>query len=153
MTQLDYSLYMNTAFIGLISDLQAHRIVSAAAEGVVPFGIAVVPGTDAEKQIIVPTQTGEVFRGVSVATQAVEQNALGDAEYADTSVVSIMKQGTIWVRVNSNVLVDAAAFFVYTGAEVGQFRNDGTSADAVPTGVFRSTANSGDLALLEINLP
>ena len=153
MTQLAYNLYMDQASIGLIYDLEPYRIVTACAEGVIPFGTAVIPGTDAEKQVTVPSLTGQTFRGITTQTWAQEQNVSGDGEYKDTAAVNIMKQGTIWVEVNGNVVVDEAAYFVYTGADVGKFRADNTDADAVPTGVFRSTANSGELALLEINLP
>lgn len=153
MTQIAYNLYPNAAHVGLLYDLEPHRVVSPAAEGVIPFGSAVIPGTDAEKQVKIPTATLQVFRGVALSTWAQEQNASGDGEYKNTSAVNLLKQGIVWVFVNGNVLVDAPAFFVYTGADVGKFRADATGADAVPTGVFRSSANSGELALLEINLP
>jgi hypothetical protein len=153
MTQLAYNLDMGVAHVGLLYDIRPHRIVSDCAEGIVPFGSAVIPGTDAEKQVKVPTATSQTFRGVALSTWAQEQNASGDGEYKDTTPVNVLKQGVVWVEVNGNVLVDQPAFFVYTGADVGKFRADGTDADAVPTGVFRSSANSGELAQLEINLP
>lgn len=152
MTQLDYPLYQDAANPGMIADLQPHTTVSAAAEGAIPFASAVIPGTDAEKQVKIPTATSQTFRGVALSTWAQEQVA-GVGQYKDTDAVNIMKKGVVWVYVNGNVLVDQAAFFVYTGADVGKFRADATDADAVPTGVFRSSANSGELAKLEINLP
>jgi len=149
---LSYNLYQGAAFAGLLYDIEGRRIVSACAEGVIAFGSAVVPGTDATKQVKVPSATGQVFRGVAVSTWAKEQVA-GVGQYADKDSVNIAKQCVIWVEVNGNVVVDEAAYFVYTGADAGKFRADNTDADAVPTGVFRSSANSGELALLEINLP
>lgn len=152
MAQLNYNLYQGAAYAGLLYDIEWHRIVSACAEDAIPFGRAVIPGTDAEKQVKLPSgDVAQVFRGIAAATWAQEQVS-GVGQYSDTDAVNIMKQGVIWVEVNQNVLVDEAAFFNITG---GTFRKDvnGGLAEAVPTGVFRSSANSGELALLEINLP
>lgn len=153
MTQITYNLYQAAAHIGLLYDIEPSTIVNACAEGQVFFGHAVVAGTDPLTQVKMPTATGSVFRGVALSTWAKEQNTSNAGLYNETEAVNILKQGAVWVRVNSNVAIDEAAYFVYTGANLGQFRNDNTDADAVPTGVFRSTANSGELALLEINLP
>ena len=153
MTQLAYNLYMDAAHVGLLYDIEPHRIASDCADGIIPFGSAVIPGSDPEKQVKVPTATSQQFRGVALATWAQEQNASGDGEYKDTSAVNVLKQGVVWGEGNGDVLVDEPAYFVYTGADVGKFRADATDADAVPTGVFRSSATSGNLAQLEINLP
>ena len=154
MTQLNYNLYMAEKHIGMISDARPHLIETKAAEGVVPFGYGIVEGTDPLTQVKVPAVTGKVFRGIAVSTWAQEQNALGDGEYVEKDAVNVLRQGEIWVEVNANVVVDDPVFIVYgAGADAGKFRNDDTSADAVPTGVFKSTANSGELALVEINLP
>jgi len=152
MTQLTYNLYQGAAYRGLIYDIENHRTVSAAAEGAIPLGFALVAGTDPEKQVTLPGVPGQPFRGISIGTWDQEQVA-GVGQYRDTEAVNVMKQGLIWVEVNGNVLIDQSAFFVNTGVDAGKFRADATDAEAVPTGVFRSSANSGELALLEINLP
>lgn len=154
MSQLDYSENMPVANIGLVADLEFAYKVSYAAEGVVGYGVAVVAGTDAEKQIKVPTATGQKFRGVSISTWANEQlKATSEGEYKDKQAVNVLRKGRIWVRVNANITVDDPAYFVYTGADAGKFRNDNTDADRVPGGEFRSSANAGELAVIEINLP
>lgn len=152
MSQTSYNLYQDAAHVGLLYDNEPYTMVNAAAEGAIPFGSAVVAGTDAEKQVKVPTATSQVFRGITISTWAQEQIA-GDGQYLDTDAVNIIKKGVVWVTVNQNVLVDAPAFFIYTGADAGKFRADATDADAVPTGVFRLSANAGELVPLEINLP
>lgn len=153
MTQLTYNLYMGAKHIGMISDARPHLIETRAAEGIILFGYAIVEGTDPLTQVKIPAATGKAFRGISISTWAKEQDALGDGKYTDKEAVNILRRGEIWVMVNGNVTVDDAAYFVYTGADAGKFRNDATNADAVPTGVFKNSANSGELALIEINLP
>lgn len=155
MTQLNYNLYQGAAHAGLLYDIEPHRIITNAAEGAILFGRAVVAGTDAEKQVMLPDPSGlEKFRGVAKSTWAQEQDITGEGQYKDKAAVNVMKQGVIWVEINQNVLVDDIAYFVYTaGADLGKFRKDDTNAILVPTGVFRSSANSGELVQLEINLP
>ena len=155
MTQLTYNLYQAAAHAGLLYDIEPHRIVTRAAEGVIIFGRALVAGTDAEKQVILPDPAGlEKFRGIAEATWAGEQSIAGQGEYKDKAAVNVIKQGIVWVLVTQNVLVDDPAYYVITaGADLGKFRKDATEAELVPTGVFRSSANSGTLAQLEINLP
>ena len=110
MTQLTYNLYPDVSHVGLLYDLEPHRVVSPCAEGAIPFGSAVIPGTDAEKQIKIPTATSQTFRGVALSTWAQEQNSSGDGEYKDTTAVNLLKQGTVWVFVNGNVLVDQPVY-------------------------------------------
>lgn len=155
MTQLTYDLYQKAGHAGLLYDIEPHRIVTGAAEGAIPFGRAVVPGTDPEKQVMLPDPSGlEKFRGVAKSTWAQEQDLTGEGQYKDKAAVNVVKQGVIWVEVNGDVVVDGAAYFVFTpGADLGKFRGDDTAASIVPTGVFRSSASSGELAILEINLP
>lgn len=153
MSQLTYNLYMPEKHIGLISDARPHLVETKAAEGEILFGYAIVEGTDPLIQVKIPAVTGKAFRGISISTWAKEQDILGDGKYKDKEAVNILRQGEIWVLVNGNVAIDDPAYFVYTGADAGKFRNDATDADAVPTGVFKSSANSGELALIEINLP
>ena len=152
MTQLDYNLYMPEKHIGMIADGRQHLIETNAAEGAIKYGFGVIAGTDPAKQVKLPLLTGGVFRGITISTWAKEQVS-GDGLYADTDAVNTLRRGVVWVEVNSDVVIDEAAYFVYAGADAGKFRNDATSADAVPTGIFRSSALSGELAKLEINLP
>lgn len=155
MTQLEYNLYQSAAHVGLLYDIEPHRIVTNAAEGGIRFGSAVIPGTDPLKQVRAPDPAGlEHFRGVALSTWAKEQNLNGEGEYKGGDAVNVLKQGLVWVEVNGNVTIDDAVYFVITaGIDNGKFRGDNTGAELVPTGVFRTSANTGELALIEINLP
>lgn len=153
MAQLNYKQHMDPIVIGQKADVGYGYVETGCAEGDINFGYAVVAGTDKTRQVKIPTLVTDVFRGVAVTTVGVEQNDLGDGLYRDKSAVSVMRQGKIIVKVNGDVEPDDYAHFVYTGADAGLFRADTTNAVIVPTGVFRTAATAGNLAVLEINLP
>ena len=153
MTQLTYDLYMKAAHAGLIADLRNSTIETESAEVAILYGLAIVAGTDPLVQVKIPTATGQVFRGIAAETQSKEQDTAGDGKYNPEEAVNVLRKGVIWVTVNGNVVVDEPAYFVYTGTDAGKFRADNTDADLVPTGVFKSTANTGEIAAIEINLP
>lgn len=151
--QTEYNFYMDKATPGMLVDAENAYIESSLADGSVSFGLAVVPGTDAEDQVKTPSALTDLFRGIAVNTHAVQQNTSGDGLYADTTAVSVLRRGKAWVYTNDTVSADDAAYFVYTGADAGKFRNDSTNAVRVPGGYFRSAGVSGDLVVVEINLP
>jgi hypothetical protein len=151
--QTSYSYNMPVAQAGQLADIRDNVIESFSAQGVIGLGLAVVAGTDKDRQGKLPAAASDVFRGVSVADQALEQGyKTGVVQYADTSTVPVLRRGQIWVTVAVNVSADDAAFFVPT---TGQFSNTANAAanGAVPGGVFRSSGTAGGLAKLEINLP
>lgn len=147
---------MTVAFAGMIADARDCLTESYAAEtAAIPFGRAVIAGTDKQKQVKTPSGAGGVFRGVSVAEQAQEQAfGTGVVAYAVGDAVNVGRRGLFWVDTAGAVAIDAPAFFVVSGGTAGKFDDldDGTT-DPVPTGVFRSATDGAGLALLELNLP
>lgn len=153
--QTSYPADMTVAFAGMIADARDSVIESFAAEtAAIPFGRAVVAGSDAAKQVKTPTGAAQTFRGVSVAEQAQEQSSSGVVAYAVGDAVNVGRRGMFWVDTAGAVVNDAPAFFVVSGATAGKFDDldDGTT-DPVPTGYFRSATSGAALALLEINMP
>lgn len=159
--QTAYGNAMAAAFAGLLADLRDNLVESFACEGDrIPFGHAVLAGTDKQKQVILAAEgSTALFRGIAVHTHAHGVQPDGEDGYADTQTVNVLRRGMIWVPVSEAVAIDAAAFYINapgSGDEdlAGQFTDtdDGTSL-AVPTGVFRSSTTAAGLALLEINLP
>lgn len=153
--QTSYSSAMTVAFAGMIADARDSVIESYAAEtAAIPFGRAVIAGTDPLKQVKTPSQAGGVFRGITVAEQAQEQDSSGVVSYGVGEAANVGRRGLFWVDTAGAVVIDAPAFFVVTGGTAGKFDDldDGTT-DPVPTGVFRTATSGAALALLEINLP
>jgi len=154
MPQINYNLTMSEGQEGLVTDLQPNTIVSYIAEGVVGFGRALVAGTDPTSQVKIPSAKGQVFRGVSIGTWALERNTALNAEYIDKSTVSVLRKGEIWVTVAGAVVIDTPVYYYVTGANAGYFTNV-ISADTelLPNAVFKSSAGDGEFARIEILLP
>ena len=159
----DYGFRLDTAQAGQKVGLDFDPVESFAAEGAVPFGVGVVLGTDPEKQVAVASADTESFAGISVFThrqeQGIDQGAsMGDqystgAEYRDKDTVNVLRQRGVWVEVTAEVAAgDDAYVDVVTEGEEGKFTN--VSADNLATGgPFRTGADFGELAIVEINLP
>lgn len=158
-----YEFELDRAQAGQKAGLDFDHVESFAAEGAVPFGHGLVLGTDPEKQVAVASADTETFAGVSVFTHKQEQGfdqsvSLGNqsstgAEYRDTDTVNTLRRGRVWVEVTAEVAAgDAAYVDVNTEGEEGKFTD--VEGDNLATGgVFRTGADVGELAILEINLP
>ncbi len=159
----DYGFRLDTAQAGQKAGLDFDHVESYAAEGAVPFGVGVVLGTDPAKQVAVAAADTDSFAGVSVFThrqeQGIDQGAsMGaqystGAEYRDTDAVNTLRRGRVWVEVTAEVAAGEDAYVdVETSGEEGKFTNVSTS-NLATGGVFRTGADVGELAIVEINLP
>lgn len=127
-------------------DIRPDVVTSFAAEGAVPFGLAVTRGTNKDKQCVVVDAAADPFLGVALKTHTIVQT--GDvAQYEDTDTVSVLQFGACWVEVTSDVAAGAPAYVDITN---GKFTDVSTDNLAVPGGKFFTTATSGNLAVLEI---
>jgi len=82
--QTSYSQTMTVAVAGMPGDARDHVVESFAAEtAAIPFGRAVIAGTDKNKQVKTPAAAGGVFRGVSMREQAQEQNSSGTVAFSE----------------------------------------------------------------------
>jgi hypothetical protein len=163
MSQTSYDLNMAAGQAGQKVNAMYDYVESKAAEGAIPFGRAVVAGTDAEKQVAVASADTETFRGVALFTHSIPQDmdqsaTMGEeltdgAEYRDKDTVSVLRKGQVWVEVTADVTADEDAYVdVLTDGEEGKFTNVDTD-NLSANGVFRTSADEGELAVLEINLP
>jgi hypothetical protein len=165
--QTSYSLYYDRLTLGQIVDKTYTYPISLKAETIIKFGQAVVRGTnDPELNGRSPSVTGEIFRGVSLKTPALEQtetaypNTLSVGLFNIADSFSVMRKGRVAVKVLQDVAVDDDAFYVFSDPDplnIGYFRKDDGGdipvADQVPTGKFVSAALAGGIAILEINIP
>lgn len=157
MAQLNYDLYFRKYVAGLIADCRPYTVETHIASEDILYGLGVVrdqsPLDSQYTHVKIPDAGGQVFRGVAIMTWSKQQDASGDGKYVAKDPVNVLRKGVAVVPVNANVSIDNDVYLVHTGADAGKFRNDGTDADLVPTGVFKTAANTGELAVIEINLP
>lgn len=160
MSQTSYDINQGESYAGMKADSRFDTVESKIAEGAIPFGIGVVAGTDAERQVKTAALSTDTFRGVSVH-EHVEKDASGNAQYADEKMVSVLRKGLIVVVVETTVAAPAIDDDAYVntavgGAELGRFTEVSTGNIATG-GKFRKVGLTGPdgeaLALVEINLP
>lgn len=158
MSQLAYE-EQGAALPGMKADSGFDDVASVVAEGAVKFGYAVTRGTDLEKQGRVPVLTGEVsdltlVLGVALKTQAIESSDSGDPTYADKNMMSVMKEGRVYVQVQDTVTTASAVFVRFAGGNEGQFRSDADGGDAValPNAKWVKGAGAGELAIVQLDL-
>ena len=159
----DYGFSLDAAQAGQKAGLDFDHVESFAAEGAVFFGAGGAAGTDPEKQVAVVAADTDDFMGISLFThkqvQGIDMAAsMGDqystgAEYRDKDTVNVLRRGRVYVEVTAEVTAGEDAYVdVLTTGEEGKFTN--VSVDNLATGgTFRSGADVGELAIVEINLP
>lgn len=171
--QTVYADEIPVAHPGQSADTGHSDVISRLAEQDIPFGVLLVPGTDADDQCLVPTSAAEVTNGVALGvamydpSKPPEDNS-SDFGWNDEESVSIKQKGRVWVRCDAaaSITANSAAYVRYAsgagGTVLGVFRqNDpGSEAAALPGAVFRSAhrdvvfqSDTYRIALLEINLP
>ena len=152
--QTTYGQVMGEAIAGMLWDMRNVTVESYAAEGgSIPFGSAVVPGTDVRKQVKLPTAASQGFRGIALHEQAHAQDlTTGVAQYLEKETVNVLRKGAVWVQTVGAVVEGAPAFYINSGATAGLWDDvdDGTT-DAT-TGVFRTATAGSGLAVVEIDL-
>lgn len=133
----------------------------------VPFGVLVVEDTTglSDERAHLPQATGDIttvgkVAGISVHTHAVEQNkgGINNLGYEPQSAMSLLKKGRIYVTVEDAVVkgdLPFVRFVAGAGEQLGAFRSDADTADAValPNSSFVTSAGAGEVAVVEINLP
>lgn len=81
-------------------NLEGNRIESAAAEGAIPFGRAVVTGSAADT-VKLPSASTDKFRGI--AMRSTDALNLNDGEYADGDIVGVGNPIIADVEIEENV--------------------------------------------------
>lgn len=145
--QTTYSQSMAVGVAGLIYDMRSITVESYACETStgIPFGSAVIAGTDPRKQVKIGA-TGGSFRGIALLEQTHEQDAsTGVAKYLQYETVNVLRKGTVWVQTNASVTENAAAYYV---TAVGLWGASGETTG----GIYRSATTGSGLALVEIDL-
>lgn len=160
MSQTAYNRDFPEAFAGLKGDASFDRVVSKLIEpsAGIRFGLAVKPGTDAERQVDI-VDAGASIEGITLHQHVEKDYATGAALYAQNEASSVLRQGLVWMPVSGTAPAVGAAVYamVDTGADAGYAANAaGSNNILIPTAVCikQSTDPDGnDIVLVEINIP
>lgn len=126
-------------------------IRSYAAEGAgVQFGRFLVAGTDAEKQVALPTASAPAV-GCAVHQHPLEDEALTD--FADGETVGVLTKGRCWAQAAVAMAVDDTVYVLDSGADAGKATNSATGATALPSSKVEAYDADAALVLLSVNLP
>lgn len=137
MVQTTYKYSTPLGQPGGLVDLSWHEIDSFANQendGVMKFGMGVVQGTTAGKQVKIPVaaSTAAVFEGIVVNKPASENTMTGGTVIKKTATVGVMRYGRIYGLLATSVTptYGAAVYMVKSGNDAGCFTtsSDGTIA-------------------------
>jgi len=159
MAQLTYPQDLVNAFEGMLADTgMRNDVLSRVGEEAVsfPHGVALVAGTDPDKQVLLPTGAAKLV-GVAVHSHANEVGA-DDLNLVDQGrYVGALHVGRIYVKVEEAV-TPASPVFVRTaagggGSQLGAFRASGDTATALAASGARfiTSGAGGSLVVLEID--
>ena len=141
MPQTAVNLTQGTPFAGMRGDTgpsRVHSYVNAEASAEIPFGSAVMQGTNPRDALLPNAATGALLLGVVESSHAFGKDALlGTTGLKPGVNMGVMVEGVIWVTVTEAVAVGGAVRVFKTGANAGKF---GTAASAGNTLLISSVA-------------
>lgn len=142
------------------SKLSLATITANVAVEPIPFGFAVVQGTAGDRSCMLPTTTGQKFKGI---VQRIHSNTDPLGLYPATKAgpqqdVSVTYEGTILAIAEQAVAPGDPVYFRHTasGALVpGGLRKDAdtANADLIAGAVWDTTAAAGEVAEVVLNNP
>jgi hypothetical protein len=166
--QQDYRLYYKVGKPGQLADQRDSVKESFAAVEEIKFGMgvtntgSVLPGVASDKQVKKMSAATDEFIGISLEEWTQEQRLTGypgniadsEGKYEQYDMLPVMRKGLVWVFVFEDVLVNDPVYVLFEGGNQGYFRKSAAAgAVRVQGAMFRSAALSGELALLELNIP
>lgn len=163
MTQLTYATDLTNAFAGMLADLSprndAKSYANEEAAGI-PHGVAVVHGTDPERQMLLPTGAATLL-GVVIHSHANEVGADDENLVDPNMTASVLGEGRIYVELEDSsptVVAGTTGVFVRTanagaGEGLGRFRGDVDGGDALTLtgGRWITGGGPGDVVILELD--
>lgn len=149
ITQDTFSQYAGIGYHGQQNtDFPAWISSHHAEGGDIGFGVAVVFGT-ADKQAALPGASfaaGDVI-GVTLRTQAVENNVDQKSEYAENRIMSVMEKGRMFISVSDGATRGDAVYIV---PSTGELVSTSTNNVALTGARFLRTAAAGEITEIEI---
>jgi hypothetical protein len=151
---------MAVAIEGQLADSGPHDIMSfvnSEASAEIRFGQAVNFGAT-DGSVLSPDNTSDVLAGIVVHSHDYSDSQLGTSGVKPTNMLNVLRKGRIWVRSEDAVSVGDRMFVrcVIAGAEKeGAIRTSSDSTDCIDAGVqgvFVTSCDAGELAILEVNM-
>lgn len=150
MAQLNYGYSTPVGEAGGIIDLAPYAIDSFTNEedtGKMRFGVGVVKGTAAGKQVKLPVSasTAADFEGVVVNRRTTEYDLEGKIHIRKNATAGVMRYGRIYVRVATGVTPEYGnpVYMVNSGDEAGFF----TTEASTTTGEAPSQTTANNIAV------
>jgi len=152
--QITYGAKHAIGYEGSIVDMSLKNIVTKIAEGDVKAGRAVVRGTG-DNGALLPSETGQEFVGITVATTAGQADCDDEFAYLENSAMNVLNNGLIYEICEDGCVPGDTVFFrhtVGTGTEIGAFRTDAdtATADEIVGATWESTATAGNIAKIKL---
>lgn len=148
-TQDTFTQYAGIGYHGQLNTDYPSWIGSQHAEGgAIGFGVAVAIGTG-DNQATLPASgaASADLIGVTVRTQAVENNIDGDSEYTEGRAMSVLEKGRMFVTVSDGA---ARGDAVYVVPLTGELVSTATDNVALTGARFLRTAAAGEVTEIEI---
>lgn len=138
---------------GQISDTSIRTVSSFAAEGVIPFGVAVKRGTNPQKQVLkwAEANANTAVVGIAVSTHLRAPTSLNPVgnQYEVSNTVSVLTFGKVLVTASVDVTAGQKAYVkAAADATAGEFTN--VALNNLLIGTFTTTATANSLVELEI---
>jgi len=154
VTQDTFSQYSGIGFHGQQNTDFPSWISSQHAEGgAIPFGVAVSFGT-ADHQAVLGGAASADLIGVTVRTQAVENNAAGESLYREDQAMSVMEKGRMFVTVSDGATRGGQVYVVQATGELVSSANDGAATPvaylALAGARFLRSCAAGEVSEIEI---
>ena len=145
--QTKYSFFTPIGVAGGIVDLAPYAIDTFLNEeetGKMKFGLGVIQGTTAGKQVKLPASAEGKFEGVTTNNLTTEYDLEGKIHVRKGVAIGVMRYGRIYVRVadQKTPKYGDPLYVVATGAEAGYFTTDAASNIEV-AGRFLGTVSDG----------
>ena len=153
--QTTYNFDTQRGIAGGIYDLSPYAIDTFLNEentGDMKFGVAVVAGTTAGKQVKLPVAASSAIEGVTVNNLTTEYDLAGNLYIRKDAAIGVMRYGRIWVRVATGATpaYGDAAYVVKSTAEFGYFTNSSSSTLAVKGRFLSAKDPVSGLAVVEL---
>lgn len=138
MAQMSYNYDTLYGAPGGIVDLAPYAIdtfANSENDGVLKFGVAVVSGTAAGKEIALPatTSTAADFLGITTNNRTTELGLDGNLYVRHDAAVGVMRYGRIYARIDSGLTIAYGdpVYMCADSAKLGLFTNVSTSNVAI----------------------